>query len=71
MKPLDNDIVSPQEAQVVTFNQLNVFLFFIILNFLSFSMEPAIGFLEDEEYTDDYDESKLPCSGLEYLRRVQ
>ncbi|XP_020900857.1 gem-associated protein 2 [Exaiptasia diaphana] len=34
-------------------------------------MEPVIGFLENEEYTDDYDESKLPCSGLEYLRRVQ
>ncbi|KAK3751529.1 hypothetical protein QZH41_019422 [Actinostola sp. cb2023] len=34
-------------------------------------MEPVIGFLGDEEFTDDYDESKLPCSGLEYLRRVQ
>jgi hypothetical protein len=34
-------------------------------------MEPVLGFLEDEEFDEDYDESKLPRSGLEYLRRVQ
>ncbi|EDO32758.1 predicted protein [Nematostella vectensis] len=35
-------------------------------------MEPVLGFLEEsDEYFEEYDETKLPTTGLEYLRRVQ
>lgn len=34
-------------------------------------MEPVLASFEHEEDDDDFDESKLPSSGYEYLRRVQ
>ena len=36
-------------------------------------MEPVLGTFEDESFEgdEDFDESRLPSSGYEYLRRVQ